>query len=453
MQVFGEFATRAAGVKWLCLRDVLLRGTVHLCPELCLGQVYVLDTQKPSLPVPDRNLAFSDIALDRNGQTNSLVANVARRSRGGELAHELSTTPALSLGVGSLGTKPLVGLATHYKPLLPYEETAQINMPAACRLLQTTLIVAFLSPTLVRTGLGQTGIQDGGTVYVTAGSNADLQWSYTLPAGITPLFQTWRKLPDTGIASKTSVAYISPAYQGRVELFGMSGLRLKDVTTADSGTYQLYVVSSDGTSQTLQLTLEANNIYSGGADSYTADNDYSPNSYTAYNDIRSRNSNTCAIDNNRNNDTQYGNSAHMGGDNPNNYTDNNYSDYNHANASDYHARHHDNTNSYNHSVNNQANESHSSYTSSYNGSSYNYSTNNPIIYNISYNYSTYNDNPSIYNHSVNHHANASHSSNPNNFNGSSSYNYSITNDNPGSNNYSVNHHANASHFFNTYNDN
>ncbi|CAH1245761.1 Hypp7538 [Branchiostoma lanceolatum] len=136
------------------------------------------------------------------------------------------------------------------------QDTARVTMPAVCRLLQTALIAMFLSPTLVRKGHGQTDIQNGGTVNVTAGSDADLQWTYTLPPGITPLFQTWKKLPDTGIASKTGNVYISQAYQGRVELFGESGLRLKNVTTSDSGTYQLYMVSSDGASQTLELTLQ-----------------------------------------------------------------------------------------------------------------------------------------------------------------------------------------------------
>ncbi|XP_078599770.1 uncharacterized protein LOC144874963 isoform X2 [Branchiostoma floridae x Branchiostoma japonicum] len=129
-------------------------------------------------------------------------------------------------------------------------------MAASCRLLQTALIVIFLSPTLVRDVLGQTGIRNGGTINATAGSNADLQLTPALPPGITPLFQRWTKLPYTGIAVRDDVVYISDDYQGRVELYGDASLRLKDVTPSDSGTYQLYTVSSDGLSQTLELTLK-----------------------------------------------------------------------------------------------------------------------------------------------------------------------------------------------------
>ncbi|XP_035690769.1 fibroblast growth factor receptor 2-like [Branchiostoma floridae] len=131
-------------------------------------------------------------------------------------------------------------------------------MAASCRLLQTALIVMFLSPTLVRDVLGQTGIQNGGTVNVTctAGSNADLQLTPVLPPGITPLFQRWTKLPDTGIAVRDDIVHISDDYQGRVELYGDASLRLKDVTPSDSGTYRLYMVSSDGLSQTLERSLQ-----------------------------------------------------------------------------------------------------------------------------------------------------------------------------------------------------
>ncbi|XP_078603405.1 uncharacterized protein LOC144877370 [Branchiostoma floridae x Branchiostoma japonicum] len=85
-------------------------------------------------------------------------------------------------------------------------------MTGTCWLIQTALIAMFLSATLVKKGLGQKDIQNGGIAYVTEGFNAELLWTYTLPPGIPPLFQTWRKLPDTGIASRTDNTYISIAY-------------------------------------------------------------------------------------------------------------------------------------------------------------------------------------------------------------------------------------------------
>ncbi|CAH1245759.1 FGFR2 [Branchiostoma lanceolatum] len=258
-------------------------------------------------------------------------------------------------------------------------------MPAVCRLLQTALIAMFLSPTLVRKGHGQTGIQNGGTVYVTAGSDADLQWTYTMPPGIAPLFQTWKKLPDTGIASRTIIEYISQAYKGRVELVGDAGLRLKNVTTSDSGTYQLYMVSSDGASQTFQLTLQ-------GWLSYLYGVGRARRSFTG-NDSRidAEYNNSANNNNNKTNNCNPANSANTfywcytwHNDNPRSRNDNNQADesywcYTHHNDNPrsrndnnqagvpflWYTWHNDNPrsrNDNNYSVNNQADESYWCYT-------------------------------------------------------------------------------------------
>ncbi|XP_078681619.1 uncharacterized protein LOC144916364 [Branchiostoma floridae x Branchiostoma belcheri] len=88
-------------------------------------------------------------------------------------------------------------------------------------------------------------------------SDVELIWTYQLGAGITPLFESWQKLPEMGIASRTSVAvYISQLYEGRVELFGQAGLRLKNATLSDEGVYQLFTVFSDGTSRRNNISVQ-----------------------------------------------------------------------------------------------------------------------------------------------------------------------------------------------------
>ncbi|XP_078681199.1 uncharacterized protein LOC144916083 [Branchiostoma floridae x Branchiostoma belcheri] len=104
---------------------------------------------------------------------------------------------------------------------------------------------------------GQTEIPLHRSTNVVVNSDVELIWTYQLGAGVTPLFESWQKLPEMGIASRTSVAvYISQLYEGRVELFGQAGLRLKNVTFSDEGVYQLFTVFSDGTSRRTNISVQ-----------------------------------------------------------------------------------------------------------------------------------------------------------------------------------------------------
>ncbi|XP_019616488.1 PREDICTED: uncharacterized protein LOC109464007 [Branchiostoma belcheri] len=89
--------------------------------------------------------------------------------------------------------------------------------------------------------------------------NLDVEviWTYQLQDGILPLFENWKKLPNIGIASRTTAnVYMSALYVGRIELFGQASLRLKNVSLSDKGVYQLFTVFSDGTSQTVTASVE-----------------------------------------------------------------------------------------------------------------------------------------------------------------------------------------------------
>ncbi|XP_035687810.1 fibroblast growth factor receptor-like [Branchiostoma floridae] len=96
------------------------------------------------------------------------------------------------------------------------------------------------------------------SLFSNAGSlDVEMVWTYRLETGITPLFENWKKLPNTGIASRTTVnVYTSALYMGRIELFGQASLRLKNTTAADEGIYQLFTVFSDGTSQSVTVSVE-----------------------------------------------------------------------------------------------------------------------------------------------------------------------------------------------------
>ncbi|XP_078660782.1 uncharacterized protein LOC144905165 [Branchiostoma floridae x Branchiostoma belcheri] len=89
----------------------------------------------------------------------------------------------------------------------------------------------------------------------------ELIWTYQLGAGITPLFESWKKLPETVIASRTAVGvYKSRRYMDRIELFGQAGLRLEFVEPSDGGVYELFTVFSDGTSQKNNISVQATSI-------------------------------------------------------------------------------------------------------------------------------------------------------------------------------------------------
>ncbi|XP_078580576.1 cell adhesion molecule 2-like [Branchiostoma floridae x Branchiostoma japonicum] len=100
-------------------------------------------------------------------------------------------------------------------------------------------------------------LPDDGTTRTNLGDDALLEYGYTTDPGATMLFEVWKKMPSSGIASKSNNGTFSifAAWQGRVQSVGEASLSLSSVTKDDAGQYQLSTTFSDGTSDSKERTL------------------------------------------------------------------------------------------------------------------------------------------------------------------------------------------------------